>query len=93
MDCFKSIGTVLTKLYACLIPKKVCPKLTKFTTEQFQSEISRFESVMKKKFKRMVKIWNQVLKRAFNVAAPFVGMAVEAKTKNLQLTQFTTNLF
>ena len=72
--------------------KKVCLKLTKSTKEQFQLETSRFEAVMKKKLERMVKILNQVLKGDFNVAAPFIGMAVEAKTKNLQSSQVTTNL-
>ena len=92
MDCFKSIGTVLIMLYTCLILEKICPKPTKFSRKQFQWEFSRFESVMKENFKRRVKIWKQVLKRAFNVAAPFIGMAVEAQTKNLQSTQVTTNL-
>ena len=68
-------------LYASLIRKKLCPKLTMSTTAHFELEISRFEAVMKKQFKRMVKVWNQLLIRAFNVAAPFMGVAVGAKTK------------
>ena len=36
--------------------------------------------------------WNKFLERNVNVAAPFIGMAVSAKTKNPKVGQATTNI-
>ena len=36
------------------------------------------------------KAWNSFLKPAVNVTAPFIGMPVEAKTKNPKAAQATT---
>ena len=38
------------------------------------------------------KTWNEFLKPADKVAAPFIGMAVGVKTKNPQSTHTTTNI-
>ena len=38
------------------------------------------------------KTWNEILKPADKVAAPFIGMAVGVKTRNLQSTHTTTNI-
>ena len=35
--------------------------------------------------------WNKFLKPAANVATPFIGMSVSAKTKNPKIRQETTN--
>ena len=37
-------------------------------------------------------MWNSFFKPAFNVGAPFIGMALGAKTKNPRIAQATTNL-
>ena len=37
------------------------------------------------------KTWNEILKPADKVAAPFIGMAVGVKTRNPQSTHTTTN--
>ena len=36
--------------------------------------------------------WNEILKPADKVTAPFIGMAVGVKTRNPQSTQTTTNI-
>ena len=47
---------------------------------------------MKKIVKGSQTAWNKFLKPADNVAAPFIGMAVSAKTKNPKVGQATTNI-
>ena len=42
-------------------------------------------------FKGTQTAWNKFLQPAVNVAAPFIGMAVSAKTKNPKVGQATTN--
>ena len=51
-----------------------------------------FENTMKKIFKGSQTAWNKFLRPAVNVAAPFIGMAVSAKTKNPKVGQATTNI-
>ena len=36
--------------------------------------------------------WKKILKPASNATAPFIGMAVSAKTKNPKVGQATTNI-
>ena len=36
--------------------------------------------------------WNKFLRPAINATAPFIGMAVSAKTKNPKVGQATTNI-
>ena len=50
------------------------------------------QSKLQKNFKGTQAAWNKILKPAVNVAAPFVGMAVSAKTKNPKVGHATTNL-
>ena len=47
---------------------------------------------MRKIFKGSQTAWNKFLKPAVNVAAPFIGMAVSAKTRNPKVGQATTNI-
>ena len=47
---------------------------------------------MAKIFKGTQSAWNKFRKPVVNVAAPFVGMAVGAKTINTQVAQATKNL-
>ena len=46
----------------------------------------------KKIFKGTQTAWNKFLKPAINATAPFIGMAVSAKTKNPKVGQATTNI-
>ena len=47
---------------------------------------------MKKIFKASQTAWTKFLKPALNVASPYIGMAVSAKTKNLKVGQATANI-
>ena len=47
---------------------------------------------MKKIFKGSQTAWNKFLESAVNVAAPFIGMVVGAKTKNPKVAAATTNI-
>ena len=46
---------------------------------------------LQKIFKGTQTAWNKFLEPAVKVAAPFIGMAVSAKTKNPKATQAPTN--
>ena len=59
--------------------------------KQFQLEGNGFKNTMKKLFKGSQTAWKKFLKPAVNVAAPFNGMAVGAKTKQPKVAQATTN--
>ena len=50
------------------------------------------KSKLKKIFKGTEKAWNSFLKPALNLAAPAIGMAVSANTKNPKVGQATTNI-
>ena len=84
--------TVLTLHDMCHNPKCNCQKQITFTAGQFQLEGNRIKNTMKKKFKGSQTAWNKFLKPAVNVASPFIGMAVSAKTKNPKVGQATTNI-
>ena len=84
--------TVLKLHDMCHNPKFKTQKQTTFSPKQFQLEGAGFKKTMKKVFKGSQKAWNKFLKPAVNVAAPFIGMAVSAKTKNLKVGQATTNI-
>ena len=47
---------------------------------------------MKKIFKGSQTAWTKFLKPAFNVASPYIGKAVSAKTKNPKVGQATANI-
>ena len=51
-----------------------------------------FENTMKKIFKGSQTAWNKFLKPALNIASPYIGMVVSAKTKNPKIGQATTNI-
>ena len=48
------------------------------------------KSKLQKIFKGTQTAWNKFFKPAVNVAAPFIGMAVSAKTKNPRVGAATT---
>ena len=47
---------------------------------------------MKKIFEGSQTTWSKFSKPALNIASPYIGMAVSAKTKNPQIVQATTNI-
>ena len=86
------ICTVLKLHDMCHNPKCNCQKQITFSPNQFQLEGAGFKKTMKKIFKGSQTAWNKLLKPEVNVAAPFVGMAVGAKTKDPKVAQATTNI-
>ena len=76
----------------CHNPKGKCQKQITFSPNQFQLEGNGFKNTMKKIFKGSQTAWNKFLKPAVNVAAPFIGMAVGAKTKCPKVAAATTNI-
>ena len=76
----------------CHNPKCNCQKQITFTTKQFQLEGRSIESRLQKIFNGTQSAWNKFLKPALNIAGPYIGMAVRAKTKILNVGQATTNI-
>ena len=67
-------------------------KKTTFSPNHFQLEGAGFKNTRKKIFKGSQTAWNKFLKPAVNVAAPFIVMAVGAKTKNPKVAAATTKI-
>ena len=84
--------TVLKLHDMCRNPKCKCQKQISFTPKQFQLEGGSIKSKLQKVLKGTQTAWNKFLKPAVNVAAPFIGMAVGAKTKNPNIAQATTKI-
>ena len=63
-----------------------------FTPHQYMLEGGSIKSKLQKTFRGTQTAWNKLLKPAVNVAAPFIGMAVSAKTKNPKVGAATTNI-
>ena len=76
----------------CPNPKCGCQKIITFTPHQYMLEGGSIKSKLQKIFKGTQTAWNTFLQPAVNVAAPFIGMAVSAKTKNPKVGQATTNI-
>ena len=55
-------------------------------------ERGSIKSKLQKIFRGTQNAWKKFLKPAINVAAPFIGMAVSAKTNNPKVGQATTNI-
>ena len=92
--CDLNKNCTLLKLHdMCHNPKCKCQKQITFSPNQFQLEGAGFKNTMKEIFKGSEKMWNKLLRPAFNVAAPFIGMAVSAKTKNPKVGQATADIF
>ena len=91
--CYLNKNCTVLKLHDfCHNPKCKCQKQITFSPNQFQLEGAGFKNTMKKTFKGSQTAWNKFLKPAVNVAAPFIGMALSAKTKNPKAGQATTSL-
>ena len=87
-----SKGNILKLHDKCPNPKCNCQKIITFTPHQFMLEGGSIKSKLQKIFKGTQTAWNKILKPAFNATAPFIGMAVSAKTKNPKVGQATTNI-
>ena len=73
-------------------PKCNCQKLITFTPSHFMLEGGSIKSKLQKVFRGTQAAWNKVPKPAINATAPFIGMAVSAKTKDPKVGQATTNV-
>ena len=84
--------TVLNLHDMCHNPKCKCQQQIIFTPRQFQLEGASIRSKLQKIFRETQTAWNNFLKSAVNVAAPFIGMAVSVKSKNPKVGQATTSI-
>ena len=87
-----SQGKILKLHDKCPNPKCGCQKIITFTPHQYMLEGGSIKSKLQKIFKGTQTAWNKFLKPAINATAPFIGMAVSAKTKNPKVGAATTNI-
>ena len=87
-----SQGNILKLYDKCPNPKCGCQKIITFTPHQYMLEGGSIKNKLQKIFKGTQTAWNKFLKPAINATAPFIGMAVSAKTKNPKVGQATTNI-
>ena len=85
-----SKGIILKLHDKCPNLKGGCQKIIIFTPHQYMLEGGSIKSKLQKIFKGTQTAWNKILKPAVNVAAPFIGLAVGAKTKNPKVAAATT---
>ena len=91
--CDLNINCTVLKLHdMCHNPKCKCEKQITFTPKQFQFQGGSIKSKLQKFFRGTQTAWNNFLKSAVNVAAPFIGMAVSAETKNPKVGAATTKI-
>ena len=83
--------TVLKLHDMCHNPKCKCQKMNTFTPNQFQLEGGSIKSKLQNIFTGTQTAWNKFVKPALNMASPYIGMAVSAKTKNPKIGQATAN--
>ena len=84
--------TVLKLHDMCHNPKFNCRTQITFTPRQFQTEGGSLKSKLQKKIKGTQTAWNDFPKPTLNIASPYKGMAVNAKTKNPKVGQATANI-
>ena len=87
-----SKGNILKLHDKCPNPKCGCQKIITFTPHQYMLEGGSIKSKLQKIFRGTKTAWNKFIKTAVNIAAPFIGMAVGAKTKNPKVAAATTNI-
>ena len=73
-------------------PKCKCRKQITFSPNQFQLEGGSIKSKLKSIFRGTKTAWEKFLKPALNMASPYIGMAVSAKTKNPKIGAATSNI-
>ena len=76
----------------CHNPKCNCQKQINFTPKQFQLEGGSIKNKQPKIFRGTQTAWNKFLRPTIDATAPFIGMAVSAKTKTPKVGQATTNM-
>ena len=76
----------------CPNPKCNCQKVITFTPRQYMLEDGSIKSKLQKIFKGTQTAQNKFLKPALNIAGPYIGMAVGAKTSNPKIGAATTNI-
>ena len=84
--------TVLKLHDMCHNPECKSQKQITLTPKQFQLEGVSIKSKLQKIFRGTQTAWKKFVRPAVNVTAPFIGMAVSAKTKNPKVGQATTNI-
>ena len=84
-----SQGNILKLHDKCPNPKCGCQKIITFTPHQYMLEGGSIKSRLQKIFKGTQTAWNKSLKPALNIASPYIGMTVSAKTKNPKIGQAT----
>ena len=87
-----SQGNILKLHDKCLNPKCGCQKIITFTPRQYMLEGGSIKSKLQKIFRGTKTAWDKFLKPAINATAPFIGMAVSAKSRNPEVGQATTNI-
>ena len=87
-----SQGNIIKLHDKCPNPKCGCQKIFTFTPHQYMLESGSNKSKLQKIFKGSQSAWNKFLKPALNMASPYIGMAVSAKTKNPKIGQATANI-
>ena len=88
----KSMGNMLKLHDKCPNPKCNCQKMITFTPHQYMLEGGSIKSKLQKFFRGTKTAWYKFLKPASNATAPFIGMAVSAKTKSPKVGQATANI-
>ena len=76
----------------CPNPKCNCQKISTFIPHHYMLEGGSIRKKLQKIFKGTQTAWNIFLKPAIYAIAPFIGMAVSAKTKKLKVGEATTNI-
>ena len=84
-------GDIIKLLDKCPNLKCICQKILTFTPHQYWLEDGSIKSKLQKIFRGTQTDWNKLLKPAISGEAPFIGIAVIAKTKNRKVGQATTN--
>ena len=69
-----------------------CQKVITFPPQQYMLERGSIESKLQKFFRGTQTAWNKTVKPAIKATAPFIGMAVSAKTKNPKFGAATSNI-
>ena len=87
-----SKGNILKLHDKCPNPKCGCQKTITFTPYQYMLEGGSIKSKLQKIFKGTKTASVKFLIPAINATAPFIGMAVSAKTKNPKVGAATTNI-
>ena len=87
-----SQGNILKLHDKCPNPKCNCQKSIAFTPHQYMLEGGSIKSNLQKIIKGTKTAWDKFLKPALNMASPFIGTAVSARTKILKIGQAATNI-